>query len=211
MGPSLEVPDTAPLFPLPNVVLFPGQAIPLHIFEERYQAMMRHVLSTDDRWLGMALLKKGWETDRSFPPAYDTACLGRVGEVQELPGGRCNIILHGLARVQVEDYTQRTPFRIARIAALSSTAPANADFEELLSSLAVAIQRVLPLVSRNLTWEEVQNMLSQLSGPDAVADFVAAYLPVDVHVRQELLETLDVELRLQGVLDVLTGLLGVLN
>ena len=199
------------MFPLPNVVLFPGQAIPLHIFEERYKEMVRGVLASDHRLLGMALYKKGWEKATEFPPTYATACVGRVGEVETLPDGRYNLILHGLVRVEVQTYEQRTPFRIAQVKPLHSATSATADFDALLETLAVSIRRVLPIVSRDLTWEQVQPILAQLPGPSAVADFVAAYLPVDVHIRQTLLDTLDVELRLQRILKELAGLLSVLN
>jgi len=211
MDTPLHLPTPVAMFPLPNVVLFPGQTLPLHIFEERYKAMMQYVLETEERLLGMQLYKKGWEKTKDFPPTYEVACVGRVGEVQPFPDGRYNLVLYGLARVEVVDYPQRAPFRLAEVKALHSTSPANADYEELLMLLAVSIQKVLPLVARGLTWEQVRGMLEQLPGPAAVSDFVAAYLPVDPHVRQELLETLDVELRLRRVLDILAGLLSVLN
>lgn len=211
MDASIQLPGAVPLFPLPNVVLFPGQALPLHIFEERYKLMTRHVLESEERLLGMALYQEGWEKAMEFPPVYDVACVGRVGEVERLPDGRFNLILHGLVRAEVQAYEQRSPFRIADIKPLYSTAPADADFEEPLTRLAVAIERVLPLVSRGLTWQQIQPVLAQLPDAGAVSDFVGAYLPVDVHVRQELLETLDVELRLNRILELLQGLLSVLN
>lgn len=211
MAQPFQFPSAVPMFPLPNVVLFPGQALPLHVFEDRYKLMLRHVLASEHRLLGMELYKKGWEKTKEFPPTYPTACVGRVGELEELSDGRFNLILHGLVRVEVQDYDQRTPFRIAQVKLLTSAASADTEFDALLEALAVSIRRVLPIVSRDLTWEQVQPILSQLPGPSAVADFVAAYLPVDVHIRQELLETLEVEMRLRRILEVLAGLLSVLN
>ncbi len=211
MNAPLVLPHAVPLFPLPNVVLFPGQALPLHIFEERYKRMTRQVLETDHRLLGMVLYKPGWERQKEFPPVYRVGCVGRVGEVEHLPDGRFNLILQGLARVEVQSYEQRTPFRMATVTALHSTAAVDADFDDQLAKLAIAIQRVLPLVSRGLTWERVQPILEQLPDAGAVTDFVGAYLPVDVHLRQNLLETLDVEQRLRRILDLLSGLLSVLN
>lgn len=211
MDTPIDLPDAVPLFPLPNVVLFPGQALPLHIFEDRYKLMTQHVLATEHRLLGMGLYKRGWEKVKEFPPVYDVACIGRVGEVQMLSDGRYNLILHGLMRAEVHAYHQRTPFRIAAVKLLHSTASAETEFEEQLTRLAVAIQRVLPIVSRGLTWEQIQPVLAQLPGPGAITDFVGAHLPVDVHARQKLLETLDVEERLDRVLDQLMGLLSVLN
>jgi len=62
--------DLLPLFPLPNVVLFPGVFLPLHIFEPRYKEMVADALA-GDRIIGMALLRPGWEADyEGRPPIY---------------------------------------------------------------------------------------------------------------------------------------------
>ena len=71
-------PSTLPLFPLPNVVLFPGVFLPLHIFESRYRAMTEDALS-GDRMIGMALLKPGFEAEyEGRPPIYPVGCVGLV-------------------------------------------------------------------------------------------------------------------------------------
>ncbi len=59
---SAMLPPTIPLFPLPNVVLFPNVFLPLHIFEARYRAMVRDALA-GDRMIGMVLLRPGFEAD----------------------------------------------------------------------------------------------------------------------------------------------------
>ena len=75
---------TARLFPLPNLVLFPHVAQPLHIFEARYRQMMADALE-DDRRLAMALLRPGWEEDYHLrPPIHPVVCLGRVHDDRRL-------------------------------------------------------------------------------------------------------------------------------
>ncbi len=67
-----------PIFPLPNVVLFPNTLMPLHIFEERYRTLTREVLAGDGQ-LAIALLREGWETNYDGNPAvHDVACLGKI-------------------------------------------------------------------------------------------------------------------------------------
>src|SRR3954467_11014816 len=56
------LPPTIPIFPLPNVVLFPNVFLPLHIFEPRYRQMVDDALN-GDRIIGMVLLRPGWEGD----------------------------------------------------------------------------------------------------------------------------------------------------
>jgi Lon protease-like protein len=67
--------DLLPLFPLPNVVLFPNVFLPLHIFEPRYREMVTDAIASD-RLIGMMLLRPGWErTDRSRP-SFRSAAAG---------------------------------------------------------------------------------------------------------------------------------------
>ena len=92
----------ARLFPLPNLVLFPSVIQPLHIFEPRYRQLTEDALK-DDRLIGMALLRPGYEEDyHNSPPIYPVICLGRIYKEERLPDGRWNLLLHGLTRARVE-------------------------------------------------------------------------------------------------------------
>ncbi|PYV01114.1 MAG: Lon family ATP-dependent protease, partial [Acidobacteria bacterium] len=80
-----------PIFPLPNVVLFPKTLLPLHIFEDRYRTMTREVIAGDRR-LAMVLLREGWESNYYETPAvHDIACLGNIESYEELEDGKYNI------------------------------------------------------------------------------------------------------------------------
>ena len=80
--------DLLPLFPLPNVVLFPNVFLPLHIFEPRYRAMVKDALASD-RIIGMVLLRPGWQHDyEKRPPVYPVGCSGVITHVEPLPDGR---------------------------------------------------------------------------------------------------------------------------
>src|SRR3954453_13428604 len=77
--------DAVPLFPLPNVVLFPRAVLPLHIFEERYKTMTADALQ-GDRQIAMALLQPGWERDYYQKPAINqVVCIGTVLTHERLP------------------------------------------------------------------------------------------------------------------------------
>ena len=96
------IPSRIPVFPLPNVVLFPKTYLPLHIFEPRYRAMVSDAV-TSGQCIGMALLKDGWETDYyGHPPVFSMGCVGRLAKVQTLADGRSNILLQGLERFEIE-------------------------------------------------------------------------------------------------------------
>lgn len=105
--------DLLPLFPLPNVVLFPGVFLPLHIFEPRYRAMVADALTTD-RLIGMVLLRPGWEHDyEGRPPVFSVGCSGLITHCERLNDGRYNIILRGLDRFRILNEEQSRDYRRA--------------------------------------------------------------------------------------------------
>src|SRR5262245_34178887 len=110
--------DLLPLFPLPNVVLFPNVFLPLHIFEPRYREMVADALATD-RLIGMALLRPGWERDyEGRPPIYPIGCSGVITHAERLPDGRYNIVLRGLERFRILEEDSSRSYRRAAVDAL---------------------------------------------------------------------------------------------
>jgi Lon protease-like protein len=102
-----------PLFPLPNVVLFPGALLPLHIFEPRYRAMVADALASDRR-IGMVLLRPGFERDYDGrPPIHAVGCSGVIIHDARLVDGRYNIVLRGLERFRVISEDHERAYRRA--------------------------------------------------------------------------------------------------
>src|SRR5215470_17206415 len=119
--------DLLPLFPLPNVVLFPNVFLPLHIFEPRYREMVADAL-TSDRLIGMVLLRPGWERDyEGRPPVYPIGCSGVVTHVDRLQDGRYNIVLRGLERFRILEEDHARSYRRATTDALLEYALAPED------------------------------------------------------------------------------------
>jgi Lon protease-like protein len=95
------LPCEIPLFPLPNVVLFPAALLPLHIFEPRYRAMVGDALE-GERLIGMVLLRPGWKRAYEGTPAvYPVGCAGFITHADRLPDGRFNIMLRGIEKFRV--------------------------------------------------------------------------------------------------------------
>ena len=116
---AMPLPATIPIFPLPNVVLFPNVFLPLHIFEPRYRAMVADALA-GDRIIGMVLLQPGFEADyEGRPPVYPVGCAGVITHSEPLPDGRFNIVLRGLEKFRItgEDERAAVPARAGRGAA----------------------------------------------------------------------------------------------
>ncbi|MEX1128190.1 MAG: LON peptidase substrate-binding domain-containing protein, partial [Vicinamibacterales bacterium] len=112
------LPPTIPVFPLPNVVLFPQVFLPLHVFEPRYRDMVADALA-GDRLIGMVLLRPGWETDyEGRPPVYPIGCAGLISNHERLPDGRYNIVLRGIEKFRIVEETRDRTYRVARIEGL---------------------------------------------------------------------------------------------
>ena len=97
-----------PLFPLPNLVLFPQVAVPLHIFEERYKLMINRCLDHDEVF-GLVLLREDAEQE-SESTIHRVGVTARVVQVDRLEDGRMNILCAGESRFRIEEFTGRNPY-----------------------------------------------------------------------------------------------------
>src|SRR4051794_5845167 len=117
------LPPTIPIFPLPNVVLFPNVFLPLHIFEPRYRQMVDEALK-GDRIIGMVLLRPGWEGDYEGRPAiYPIGCAGVITHAERLADGRFNIVLRGMEKFRVREEESGRTYRVAHVEPVPEPAP----------------------------------------------------------------------------------------
>ena len=115
----MMLPSEIPIFPLPNVVLFPSALLPLHIFEPRYRAMVADALESE-RLIGLVMLRPGWESQYDgTPDVYPIGCAGFITHADRLPDGRFNIMLRGLEKFRILD--ERPGARRASSATASRT------------------------------------------------------------------------------------------
>jgi len=111
----MTLPPVIPLFPLPDVVLFPQMPLPLHIFEPRYRKMVADALE-GPRVIGMVLLRPDWERDYYGRPAvYPVGCAGRIEQAHGLSDGRYNVLLKGFVRFRIREERPGQPYRLAMV------------------------------------------------------------------------------------------------
>ncbi len=171
-----------PIFPLPNVVLFPGVFLPLHIFEPRYRAMVRDALS-GDRVIGMVLLKpEGMDDYAGRPPVFPIGCAGLITHAERLPEDRYNIILRGLQRFRVVGEEHTRPYRLAHVDVLSDevgghdAAALERERRKLDRLIRMAGEHLAPepRLSDAVTDEELINALAQYPRSRAAREARAA-------------------------------------
>ncbi|MGH7819415.1 MAG: LON peptidase substrate-binding domain-containing protein [Candidatus Binatia bacterium] len=111
----MPLPPVVPLFPLPNVVLFPQVLLPLHIFEPRYRQMVRDAAEAEEL-IGMMLYRPcGEQPPELQPDIYSIGCAGRVIRKVDLPDGRFNILLQGVREFECREQFFDRPYRRAMV------------------------------------------------------------------------------------------------
>jgi Lon protease-like protein len=118
-----------PLFPLPDVVHFPGTSLPLHIFEPRYREMVADLLLLPPAERRVGMVFQALDADSGAPELVEPGTAGRLVAHQPLPDGRSNIRLHGEFRFTIEEEVGGRPYRRAVVRPLSDRLPPEADEE----------------------------------------------------------------------------------
>jgi hypothetical protein len=191
------LPPAIPIFPLPNVVLFPHVFLPLHIFEARYRAMVADALD-GDRLIGMALLRPGWEGSyEGRPPVYPVGCAGVITHHDRLPDGRYNIVLRGLQKFRVTGEDDSRPYRLARIDGLHEFATA-AEREEI----AAARRRLEAMLVPQPRGRGAEPASSAMADEDLV-NTLAQYMELEPLEKQALLERDGVLARCRSLIELL--------
>lgn len=193
---EITLPDEIAVMTLPNVAFFPQALLPLHIFEPRYQQMLTDALAADRLFAVAGLKPQRATSEAKFEPLHRVATVGIVRACQKNDDGTSNLLLQGLARVEVLQILREHPYRITRVKALSSQQ--GADPEENLR-LRKTVGRLL-LTKQRLGAEvprEFAQFLKTIEDPETFVDLAAFSLCEDAGFKQKLLETLDVNRRLQ--------------
>ena len=187
-----------PVFPLPNLVLFPHIVVPLHIFEERYKVMINGCIDGSEVF-GLVLLRSGAdeETEETIHRVGVTA---RVVEVERLDEGRMNILCEGERRFRIYRFTQQTPFWKGAVNFLDDK---EHHATEALYDQVAELYRSVANLSATLSGSEEPELVLPESATD-LSYMVSYVLDIDSEEKQKLLEMDSTAERLQMLLAHLT-------
>ncbi len=202
----MRLPIEVPVMMLPNVILFPQVMQPLHIFEPRYRRMLADALASH-RMFAIAMSQRGRRRNR----APRVAGLGLIRASVEGRDGTSNLILQGIARVELGEVVRRRPYSLRRMRPLPPTGRGSLEAAALAAKVMELVDERLelgfepsPAVSGALgepaavqTLREVLKHLAHLEDPEQLADLVSATLLPDARERQVILETRRLEERLR--------------
>ncbi len=185
-----------PLFPLPEVVLFPGRPLPLHIFEFRYRIMMNTVLESDRRF-GVLM----WDPEQGR--AVNVGCCAEIIRFERLPDDRMMVLTLGQQRFRVLDYVREKPYRVGLVEWIEDASPQQ-DLRGLAKDVVKLFEDVVHL-SAKLTEQDISMPEEVPTLPAELSYWVASNFYGAAPEQQSLLELQDTALRLERELEILTS------
>ena len=190
-----QIPSRLPLIATTNLVLFPFMMAPLSVGREASLRALDAALS-DDR-MGTLILQRESEIEVPTPEQlHPIGCAASFVRMMRMPDGTAQVIVQGLARVRPSNFGNENNIARADVEVLLDATERTPQIEALMQSLLRDFERIVEL-SPMLPDEAMQAAREQ-EEPGKLADFVASALNIDLPVRQELLETLEVEARLEA-------------
>ena len=185
-----------PLFPLPDVVLFPQQLLPLHIFESRYRMLLQTVLETDKRF---GIVRINPETGEMA----EIGCCAEVRQHQTADDGRSYIVTLGQQRFRLLNITRETPYRTAMVSWLEDEPVEDApQLNNLRDQVDAALKDVVSLTAKLQNREvELPDDLPDL--PRELSFWIGAHLDQAAAEQQSLLELTDTQERLERQFELL--------
>ena len=213
----MKLPLEAAVMTLPNATLFPQALLPLYIFEPRYRKMLADALA-GDRMFAVAIKKSGGQ------PKKSVAGLGLIRAAVKHADGTSHLVLQGLTRVELAEVARYRPYRVQRIRPLPSppcddavVGPLVVQVRDLLARrFQLGLPFPFPVFSQSeagkagspppsLPAKEILNYLDKLATPEQVADLVSCAVLSVARERQTILETVNVEARLNQLIRFLVA------
>ncbi len=195
---EIPIPEELPILPLSGVVLFPGIAAPLMVGQKHYIQLVDDAV-VKDQLIGVTANEQP-EADKD----PDIATLSKVGtaakvlKMMQLPTGGVSFLVQGMARIRIEEYTQREPYFVARVRKLAEQPSQDSDMEALVSGLRQVFQRLAELIP-NYPGPALMTAMN-IKDPGRLADFVAANIPLSPEDQQDILKELSHRERIRKVM-----------
>jgi ATP-dependent Lon protease len=209
-APTLQprIPDILPLIPGGSTVMYPQQLLPLLATEEQDIKAVGEAAASENKMVGV-FTQHLIEDERYEGDLHQLGTAATIARMATAPDGAVHAILQGVGRIKLLGLEQSEPWITGRIQRLNETVERSTGLESLISNVRESFVRVVTL-SETLP-QELGAAVSNLGDPSALADFIAANLPIRTEERYAVLEELNVNKRLAMVLDYLAHEIEVLE
>ncbi len=205
----VEVPDQISILPLRNSVLFPGSIIPIDVGRRKSVRLVEEAISKERPVIGILTQKDARTEDPTDGDMYSIGCAARILKVIKLAKDNFSVILQGVSRIRVTEYSQQEPFIIARVSAIPDPGTTDVELDALVMNLKDIAKRVIKLMPE--LPKEAAALVDSVTEPGQLADLITSNLDIQVDEKQDVLETFDLKSRMRKVLQFLSRQLEVLK
>ena len=194
--PRLVLPETPAVMAIRNTVIFPGTVMPLLVGREKSRRLIDDVLP-DQRTIVLLTQRETEVEDPGPEDLYDVGTAVTVLKLLRNEDGNRTIIVHGLLRVHIDAFSQTEPYFRAKVTSVQDvTAPGTEkELEARVLDVRAKADRLVELAPN--VPDEAQVVINSIESPSALADFLAANLPLETPVKQSLLNEPNVLRRLE--------------
>ncbi|WP_300528659.1 endopeptidase La [Maricaulis sp.] len=199
---------TLPLLPLRDIVVFPHMIVPLFVGREKSVKALEEVMKADKQIL-LATQKNASDDEPQPDDIHTTGVIASVLQLLKLPDGTVKVLVEGGTRVQITGYVENEVYYQAACEPVGDDSADDSEHEALMRSVAAKFDDYVKLNKK--VPPEALASLEQITEPGKLADTIAAHLAVKIDEKQSLLEEGDVARRLERVLGLMEGEIGVLQ
>src|SRR5215831_17093690 len=197
-----------PVLPLRDIVVFPGMIVPLFVGREKSVKALEEVMK-DDKQILLIAQKNATQDDPGPEDIYSIGTLGTVLQLLKLPDDTVKVLVEGGKRVRIAGYTDKTEFFEANAVDMPES---TGDAAELQAAARTVVSEFENYVKLNKKVPpEVVVSINKIEDPAKLADTISAHLALKVAEKQQLLELDSVSKRLERILGLMEGEIGVLQ
>jgi ATP-dependent Lon protease len=197
---DIAIPTELPMLPLRGVVIFPSAIVPLLISRGSSLKVVEQALA-GDRMLGVVAQKNPEDEEPAPSALFTRGTAGRILKMLKYPDNSVRILVQGLRRVEIAEYTQQTPFYRARVRHLTDIQAPSKDLEAMQAHMVNQFAKFVSMIP--YLPDELQVVVMNIKDPGKVTDLIASNLNVSLEEKQDLLSTLEVRQRLEKLSTIL--------
>jgi ATP-dependent Lon protease len=200
--------DALAIIPIRGMALFPGLVLPIGLGREASVAAAHQAIRSE-RPVGLLLQRDPLKDAPEPADLYSIGTTARIARYGAGHDGTHHIVCHGEERFRVIEFLPGYPFMVARVERLTEVSASSGGIEArmyLLKERAVEALQLLPQMP-----SELVSTIQGFRSPGALADMVAGFMDIKPEQKQEILETIDIEARLDKVLSLLAHRIAVMR
>jgi ATP-dependent Lon protease len=207
---QVKIPDTLPVLPLPDAVVFPYMILPLFVNREKGAKAVDQSLS-ENRMILLVAQRDSNVDDPKVEDLYRVGTVSVIMRMLKLPDGRIRVLVQGFSRAEVENYDDSKPYLVAKVVpkAEPTVTTDSVELEALIRTVKASLEKAVSL-GKNMS-QDLVAIAANLDDPARLADLVASNLDLKVDKAQQVLELIDPTARLRLVHELLAKEIDVLE